>query len=45
MVGLAVVTVVSALMLNESASFTTDVYVPVAGWTIDLSWATTPCSS
>ena len=37
MVGLAVVTVVSALMLNESASFTTDVYVPVAGWTIDLS--------
>jgi phospho-N-acetylmuramoyl-pentapeptide-transferase len=37
MVGLAVVTVVSALMLNESTSFTTDVYVPVAGWTIDLS--------
>jgi len=37
MVGLAVVTVVAALMLNESASFTTDVYVPVAGWTIDLS--------
>ena len=37
MVGLAVVTVVAALILNESASFTTDVYVPVAGWTIDLS--------
>jgi phospho-N-acetylmuramoyl-pentapeptide-transferase len=38
MVGLAVVTVVAALMLNESPSFTTDVYVPVAGWTLDLSW-------
>jgi phospho-N-acetylmuramoyl-pentapeptide-transferase len=38
MVGLAVVTVVAALMLNESTSFTTDVYVPVAGWTLDLSW-------
>ena len=38
MVGLAVVTVVAALMLNESASFTTDVYVPVVGWTLDLSW-------
>ena len=37
MVGLAMVTVVAALMLNESASFTTDVYVPVAGWTLDLS--------
>ncbi|MGH3127643.1 MAG: phospho-N-acetylmuramoyl-pentapeptide-transferase [Gaiellaceae bacterium] len=37
MVGLAVVTVVAALMLNESASFTTEVYVPVAGWTLDLS--------
>jgi phospho-N-acetylmuramoyl-pentapeptide-transferase len=37
MVGLAVVTVVAALVLNESASFTTEVYVPVAGWTIDLS--------
>ena len=38
MVGLVVVTVVAALLLNESASFTTDVYVPVAGWTLDLSW-------
>ena len=37
MVGLAVVTVIAALMLNESASFTTEVYVPVAGWTLDLS--------
>ena len=37
MVGLAIVTVVAALMLNESASFTTEVYVPVAGWTLDLS--------
>jgi phospho-N-acetylmuramoyl-pentapeptide-transferase len=37
MVGLAVVTVVAALLLNESASFTTEVYVPVAGWTLDLS--------
>ena len=37
MVGLVVVTVVAALLLNESASFTTDVYVPVAGWTLDLS--------
>jgi phospho-N-acetylmuramoyl-pentapeptide-transferase len=37
MVGLAAVTVVAALMLNESASFTTEVYVPVAGWTLDLS--------
>jgi phospho-N-acetylmuramoyl-pentapeptide-transferase len=38
MVGLAVVTVGAALLLNESTSFTTDVYVPVAGWTVDLSW-------
>jgi phospho-N-acetylmuramoyl-pentapeptide-transferase len=38
MVGLAVVTVVAALLLNESASFTTDVYVPVVGWTLDLSF-------
>jgi phospho-N-acetylmuramoyl-pentapeptide-transferase len=37
MVGLAVVTVIAALLLNESTSFTTDVYVPVAGWTIDLT--------
>ncbi len=38
MVGLAVVTVGAALLLNESTSFTTDVYVPVVGWTLDLSW-------
>jgi phospho-N-acetylmuramoyl-pentapeptide-transferase len=37
MVGLVVVTVIAALILNESASFTTEVYVPVAGWTLDLS--------
>jgi phospho-N-acetylmuramoyl-pentapeptide-transferase len=38
MVGLAGVTVGAALLLNESTSFTTDVYVPVFGWTLDLSW-------
>ena len=38
MVGLVGVTVGAALLLNESASFTTDFYVPVAGWTLDLSW-------
>ncbi|HEX4745493.1 MAG TPA: phospho-N-acetylmuramoyl-pentapeptide-transferase [Gaiellaceae bacterium] len=38
MIGLGVVTVVAALLLNESTTFTTDVYVPVAGWTLDLSW-------
>jgi phospho-N-acetylmuramoyl-pentapeptide-transferase len=37
MVGLAVVTVVAALLLTESTSFTTEIYVPVAGWTLDLS--------
>ncbi|HKX48352.1 MAG TPA: phospho-N-acetylmuramoyl-pentapeptide-transferase [Gaiellaceae bacterium] len=37
MVGLVVVTVIAALILNESTSFTTEVYVPVAGWTLDLS--------
>ena len=38
MVGLAVVTVGAALLLSESTTFTTDVYVPVAGWTLDLSY-------
>ncbi len=38
MVGLVAVTVGAALLLNESTSFTTDVYVPVVGWTIDLSF-------
>ena len=37
MVGLAAVTVGAALLLNQSTSFTTSVYVPVAGWNIDLS--------
>ncbi len=38
MVGLVAVTVGAALLLNESTSFTTDVYVPVVGWTLDLSF-------
>jgi phospho-N-acetylmuramoyl-pentapeptide-transferase len=38
MVGLVAVTVGAALLLNESAGFTTDVYVPVVGWEPDLSW-------
>jgi len=38
MVGLALVTVGAAVMLEQSTSFTTDVYVPVAGWTLDLSY-------
>ena len=38
MVGLVAVTVGAALLLNESASFTTDMYVPVVGWTLDLSF-------
>ena len=38
MVGLVAVTVGAALLLNESTTFTTDVYVPVVGWTVDLSW-------
>ena len=38
MVGLALVTVVAAVMLEQSTTFTTDVYVPVAGWTLDLSY-------
>jgi phospho-N-acetylmuramoyl-pentapeptide-transferase len=38
MVGLAVVTVVAALLLNESTTFSPDVYVPVVNWTLDLSW-------
>ena len=37
MIGLVAVTVVVAVMLNESASFTTDVYVPVVSWDADLS--------
>jgi phospho-N-acetylmuramoyl-pentapeptide-transferase len=38
MIGLVAVTVGAALLLNESASFTTDLYVPVVGWTVDLSF-------
>ena len=38
MVGLAVVTVGAALLLNESSTFSTDVYVPLVSWTLDLSW-------
>ena len=38
MVGLVVVTVGAALLLSESTTFTTEVYVPVAGWTLDLSF-------
>ena len=38
MIGLVAVTVGAALLLNESTSFTTDMYVPVVGWTVDLSW-------
>jgi phospho-N-acetylmuramoyl-pentapeptide-transferase len=36
MVGLAVITVVAAVLLQESTSFTTSIYVPVVGWDIDL---------
>ncbi len=38
MVGLAIVTVVAALLLNESSTFSTDVYVPIVNWTLHLSW-------
>jgi phospho-N-acetylmuramoyl-pentapeptide-transferase len=38
MIGLVAVTVGAAILLNESTSFTTDVYVPVIGWTLDLSF-------
>ena len=38
MFGLVVVTVCAALLLNESTTFSTDVYVPIVGWTLHLSW-------
>jgi phospho-N-acetylmuramoyl-pentapeptide-transferase len=38
MIGLVAVTVGAALLLNESTSFTTDVYVPVVDWNLDLSF-------
>jgi phospho-N-acetylmuramoyl-pentapeptide-transferase len=36
MVGLAVITVIAAVLLQESDSFTTSIYVPVVGWDLDL---------
>jgi phospho-N-acetylmuramoyl-pentapeptide-transferase len=36
MVGLAVITVVAAVLLQESTSFTTSIYVPIVGWDLDL---------
>jgi phospho-N-acetylmuramoyl-pentapeptide-transferase len=36
MVGLAVVTVVAALMLQETSTFSESLYVPVVGWDLDL---------
>jgi phospho-N-acetylmuramoyl-pentapeptide-transferase len=36
MVGLVAVTVGAALLLQETNTFTTSVYVPVAGWDLDL---------
>jgi phospho-N-acetylmuramoyl-pentapeptide-transferase len=39
MAGLVAVTIGAALLLNEATSFTTSVYVPVVGWTLDLSAA------
>ncbi len=38
MVLLAGVTLVAALLLQESDLFTTSVYVPVAGWDVELWW-------
>jgi phospho-N-acetylmuramoyl-pentapeptide-transferase len=38
MVGLAVVTVIAALLLQETETFTTSIYVPVVGWNLDLSY-------
>ena len=39
---IAVVTVVAAIMLQESATFDTSLYVPLAGWDIELSYAYYP---
>jgi len=36
MVALVVVTGVTALLLNETAAFDTSIYLPVAGWDLDL---------
>ena len=38
MVGLVAVTIGAALLLTQSASFTTEMYVPIVGWTLDLSF-------
>jgi phospho-N-acetylmuramoyl-pentapeptide-transferase len=38
MVGLVAITVCAALLLQETAPFTTSVYMPVVGWTLDLSY-------
>ncbi|HWQ22736.1 MAG TPA: phospho-N-acetylmuramoyl-pentapeptide-transferase [Gaiellaceae bacterium] len=35
---LALVTVVAAFLLQDSHLFTTSVYVPLAGWDLELSW-------
>ena len=36
MVGLAAVTVGSAVLLQKSEAFTTSMYVPIVGWDLDL---------
>ncbi len=36
MVGLALITVIAAVLLQESGSFTTSIYVPIVGWDLDL---------
>jgi phospho-N-acetylmuramoyl-pentapeptide-transferase len=38
MVGIVAVTVGAALLLQETHTFNTSVYVPVAGWTLSLSY-------
>jgi phospho-N-acetylmuramoyl-pentapeptide-transferase len=38
MVGLVAITVGAALLLQETNTFTTSVYMPVAGWTLNLSY-------
>jgi phospho-N-acetylmuramoyl-pentapeptide-transferase len=38
MVGLVAITVGAALLLQETATFTTSVYMPVVGWSLDLSY-------
>jgi len=38
MIMLVVVTIVAALLLRETQAFTTSIYVPVAGWELDLGF-------